>query len=32
MSGNKIYPYVMSEIDDIDNLEDLEKSKNNSKK
>lgn len=31
MSGNKIYPYIMNEIDDIDNLDDLKKSKNNSK-
>ena len=31
MSGNKIYPYIMNEIDDIDNLDDLEKSKKNMK-
>lgn len=31
MSGNKIYPIIMNEIDDIDNLEDLKRSKNNTK-
>lgn len=30
MTGNKIYPIIMNEIDDIDNIQDLEKSINNS--
>lgn len=29
MSGNKIYPYIMNDLDDIDNIDDLEKSKKN---
>jgi CMP-N,N'-diacetyllegionaminic acid synthase len=32
MSGNKIFPFIMNDIDDIDNIEDLEKSKKNYKK
>ena len=30
MCGEKIYPYIMNELDDIDTLEDLKKSQNNS--
>lgn len=30
MSGNKIYPIIMNEIDDIDTIDDLKKSLNNS--
>lgn len=32
MSGNKIYPFIMNDIDDIDSIQDLEKSIKNYKK